>query len=311
MNNKLRFGVSLITQESDYQREQAQAAQEAAHRLNVELQIFYADNDSVKQSQQLLEIIQNSSSGVNALILEPAGRTAFPRVAQAAVSAGIGWVVMNRDDVPTADPGGDSSPPVFTVGADQEETGRILGRQIAILLPRGGTVLCVQGPSGDPVSEQRVAGMSETKPENIKLQVLRSPYWTETGGFQAISSWLRLSTSREADMSGVIGQSDLITLGAHRAFKELTAGAARDHWLSLPFLGVNGLKTGQTAVRNGVMASSVVVPPCTVPAIEMLVRAYRDGVRPPRRTLVAPRSFPDYDALAPRLPGTHESRSRP
>lgn len=90
-------------------------------------------------------MIQNPSSGVNALILEPAGSTAFPRVARAAVTAGLGWVVMNRDDASIAELGNRSSHPIFAVTADQEETGRILGRQIAILLPRGGTVLCLQG----------------------------------------------------------------------------------------------------------------------------------------------------------------------
>jgi ABC-type sugar transport system substrate-binding protein len=300
--SKLSFVVSLITQESDYQREQADAAQQVARRVDVDLQILYADNDAIKQSQQLFEVIQNPSSSVNALILEPAGSTAFPRVAHAAVTGGLGWVVMNRDDASIAELRSQSSHPIFAVSADQEETGRILGRQIAILLPRGGTVLCVQGPSGNPVSEQRMVGMGQTKPENIKLKLLRSPYWTEAGGFQAVSSWLRLSVSHDEDVAGVIGQSDLIALGAHRAFHEHTTGAARDRWLSLPFLGVNGLKVGQNALRSGVLASTVVVPPTTVPAIEMLVRAYRDGVRPSERTLVAPRSFPDLGSLAPRGP---------
>jgi ABC-type sugar transport system substrate-binding protein len=302
--NKLSFVVSLITQNSDYQREQADAAQQAARRLNVSLQVFYADNDAIKQSQQLFEVIQNPSSGVTALILEPAGSTAFPRVARAAVMAGLGWVVMNRDDASIAELGRQSKHPIFAVTADQEETGRILGRQIGVLLPGGGTVLCLQGPSSNPVSEQRLVAMNKTKPSNITLKLLRSPHWTEAGGFQAVSSWLSLSTSHNADIAGVIGQSDLIALGAHRAFKELTAERARDRWLSLPFLGVNGLEVGQTAVRNGVLASTVVVPPSTVPAIELLASAYRDGVRPPGRTLVPPTSFPDFGMLGPHRPKT-------
>lgn len=302
--NKLSFVVSLITQESDYQREQADAARQVASRFNVGLQVFYADNDAIKQSQQLLEVVQNPSSGVTALILEPAGNTAFPRVAHAAATAGLGWVVMNRDDTSLAELRSQYSHPVFAVTADNEETGRILGRQMAILLPSGGTVLCLQGPSGNPVSERRLVGISETKPENIQLTLLRSPSWTEAGGCQAVTSWLRLSTSHAANIAGVISQSDLIALGAHRAFKERTSGAARDRWLSLPFLGVNGLKLGQEAVRRGVLASTVVIPPTTVPAIEMLVRSYREGFRPPERTLVAPCSFPDFGMLAPRASKT-------
>jgi ribose transport system substrate-binding protein len=297
---KLRFAVSLITSESDYQRDQADSAQHAARRLNVDVDTFYAESDAIKQSQQLLQLVQNRSSGVNALILEPAGSTAFPQVARAATAAGMGWVVMNREDPSLAELRGKYKSPICTVTADHEETGRILGRQLAALLPGGGTVLCVQGASGNPVSDQRMVGMNETKPANIKLKLLRSTYWTEVGGYQAITSWLRLSTSHDTSIVGVVGQSDLIALGAYKAFREHKAGEERDYWLRLPFLGVNGLKAGQDAVQNGMLAATVIIPPSTVPAIELLVRAYREGVRPPERTLVPPRSFPDLGTLVPR-----------
>lgn len=299
--SRLRFAVSLITQESDYQREQAEAAQQTARRLNVDLQIFYADNDAIKQSQQLFEVIQNPASCVNALILEPAGSTAFPQVAKAAVAAGMGWVVMNREDPSISELRAQAKVPVFAVSADQEETGRILGRQIGILLPDGGNVICIQGPSSNPVSKQRMAGMSETKPDNIRLKLLRSTFWTEAAGYQTVKSWLSLSVSHDEDVAAVIGQSDLITTGARRAFEELTIGKARDRWMGLPFLGVNGLKLGQDAVRNRFFASTVVVPPTSVPAIELLVTEYRDGKKAPERTLVGPQSLPDLRQLTERV----------
>jgi len=297
---KLTFVVSLITQESDYQREQAYSADQAARRLNVNVEICYAGDDAIKQSEQLLAVVQNRSSGVKAVILEPAGQTAFPQVARAAAAAGLGWVVMNRSDSSIAELRSRYRSPIFTATEDHEETGRILGRQIAVLLPRGGTVLCLQGPSGNPVTERRMAGMNETKPKNIELKFLRSAYWTEEAGFKAVASWLRLSTSHSIDIAGVIGQSDLIALGAHRAFRELTLGDKRDRWLALPFLGVNGLEAGQDAVRSGVLAATVVIPPSSGAAVETLVRAYREGVRPKECILVTPRSFPDLATLVPR-----------
>jgi ABC-type sugar transport system substrate-binding protein len=296
----LNFVVSLITSESDYQREQAHAAQQAAQRLNIAVEISYADNDAIKQSQQLLEVVQNRSSKVNALIFEPAGNTAFPQVARAAVAAGLGWVVMNRSDDSIAELRRQYKSPIFTVTEDHKETGRILGKQLAVLLPNGGTVLCLQGPSGSPVTQWRLEGMDETKPWNIELKFLRSAQWTEEGGYKAVSAWLRLSTSHDVDIVGVVGQSDLISLGAYRAFRELTSGEKRDRWLSLPFIGVNGLKTGQDAVQRGTLAATVVVPPSAAAAIETLVRAYRDRTQPQERILVAPQSFPDLKTLAPR-----------
>jgi ribose transport system substrate-binding protein len=299
LSGKLIFVVSLITQESDYQREQAHSAQLTARRLGVEVDILYAENDAIKQSQQLLQVIQNPSSAVSALILEPAGHTAFPQVAQAAATAGLGWVVMNRSDASIAQLRSRYGSPICTVTEDHEETGRILGKQVAALLPGGGTVLFLQGPSGSPVTTLRLEGMNETKPENIELKLLRSAHWTEEGGYKAVASWLRLSTSLDTEIDGVIGQSDLIALGAYRAFREQTMGDKQGHWLGLPFVGVNGLKTGQEAVQRGVLSATVVVPPTTVTAIEMLVRAYREGVRPQERIFVAPKSFPDVGKLSP------------
>ena len=54
----LRFIVSLITTENDYQLEQAAAAQAAAQKLGVDVQILYADSDAITQSTQLLKAIQ-------------------------------------------------------------------------------------------------------------------------------------------------------------------------------------------------------------------------------------------------------------
>ena len=92
---KLRVVVSLITDDNDYQREQAAAASEAAARLDVDVQILFADNDSINQSQQLLKIIQTAHTAVDAILVEPAGLTCFPKVAHAAVTAGIGWGALN------------------------------------------------------------------------------------------------------------------------------------------------------------------------------------------------------------------------
>jgi len=58
---KLKFIVSLTTRDNDYQMEQATDAEEAAKRFGVEVQILYAENDAILQSQQLLKIIQSNT----------------------------------------------------------------------------------------------------------------------------------------------------------------------------------------------------------------------------------------------------------
>jgi ABC-type sugar transport system substrate-binding protein len=53
----LRFVVSLTNDDNDYQIEQAAAAQAAARRAGVNLEILYANNDAIEQSQQILKVV--------------------------------------------------------------------------------------------------------------------------------------------------------------------------------------------------------------------------------------------------------------
>jgi ribose transport system substrate-binding protein len=294
---KLRFVVSLITNENDYQRQQASAAQQAAGSLGVDLEILYAGNDAIQQSQQLLDVIQSHKNEVNGILVEPAGRTAFPKVAQAAVASGIGWVVMNCDADYLRDMRNASNVPVFAVSADNHEVGRIQGRQLATLLPTGGSALYIQGPSQSTVTEQRTAGMLETKPINISVKVLKSANWTEEGGAHAASSWLRLSPAQKERFDVVQAQNDSLAVGARRSMQDQQKGSQGNH--KTPFLGVDGLlQTGQAWVRQGILAATVVVPAVTPHCLDALVSALTKHTNPPERTLVAPTSFPELDRLS-------------
>ena len=95
---RLRVVVSLITQDNDFQVEQAAAAEDAARKLGVDVEILYADSDSIQQSQQVLSFVQaKPESRPDGIILEPVGGPALPQVARAAVAENIAWVVLNRD----------------------------------------------------------------------------------------------------------------------------------------------------------------------------------------------------------------------
>jgi ribose transport system substrate-binding protein len=295
---KLTFVVSLTTNDNDYQMEQAVAAQEAATRAGVDVQIIYADNDAITQSQQLLKIIQSGSEPhPDGIILEPVGGTALPQVARAAADAGIGWVVLNRDVEYVNAFRQTYRVPVFAVTSDHEEIGRIQGRQLAALLPQGGSVLYIQGPSESLAAKQRTSGMLQTKPDNVQTRVMKAN-WTEASAYRAVSSWLRLSTSQQAHIDLIAAQDDSMAIGARKAFQELPDNS-RERWLNLPYTGCDGLpKSGQAWVRSGLLAATVEVPANSGQAVEMLAKQIQRGLIPPERTLTVPRSFPALDELA-------------
>lgn len=294
---KLSVLVALTTDDNDYQVEQAASAEEAARRNGAELKIVYADNDAIRQSQQLLQVIQSNSVKPDAIIFEPAGSTSLPQVARAAASNGIGWVILNREADYIADLRRTYKVPVFAITSNHEEIGRIQGRQMAALLPKGGSVLYIQGPTGSDAARQRTNGMQQAKPADVQVRMLRAQ-WTEGSAHQTVSAWLRLSTSRELRADAVVAQDDSMAIGAKKAFQEILDHQQRERWLAVPFTGCDGLpKTGQAWVRNGQLAATVVVPPNTGLAVDMLAKAAQTGTLPQERTYTETRSFPPLDEL--------------
>jgi len=296
---KPKFLISLITKDNDYQREQGAAAEDVARTLDVDIQITYADSDAITQSQQLLEVIQSANaSEFSGIIVEPAGGTSMMQVGRAAIRAGIGWVILNREIDGIGELRRLSDAPVFSVSSDNEEVGRIQGRQFGALLPKGGLVVYLQGPSASQAEQRRALGLQATKPHNVALKVLKCPNWTEAGGHQAVTSWLRVTVAHNEPIDLVAGQNDLIAIGARKALKDNLMDGGDLGFGKVRFTGVDGLpKTGQAWTRSGILAATVVVPPNTVPALKMLVKAARERSQPPEQTLVAPYSFPELKEL--------------
>lgn len=298
--NKLKVVLSLITRDNDYQLEQAKAADAVAHQHDVDLEIFYADSNSITQSAQLLDAIHKYKAGLSAILVEPAGGTEFPQVGRAAVSAGIAWVVLNRDASSLADLRRNFQTPAFAVSSDHQQVGQIQAQQLAAILPQAATVLCIEGPANTLAAQQRLIGLEGAKPPSITLKMLNSHNWTEEGGLHAVSSWLRLSTSRKQPICAVAAQNDFIAIGARKGFEAANLLLPGSAWSQLPFLGVDGLpRTGQDFVNRGLLTATVVVPPVAGPALEAVVKALTTKTVPPELQLIPSQSYPAIESLRP------------
>jgi ribose transport system substrate-binding protein len=297
---KMKILVSLITNNNDYQLEQAQDAERAAQKLDLDVQIMFADNDAVNQSTQILKAVQVAPEDrPAAVVMEPAGGTGLPQVARACLNAGIGWAVLNRDANYIAELRQSSKVPIFGVSCDQFEVGRIQGRQCLALMPRGGSVLYIQGPSEASASKERFLGFQEIKPANIHVIVLKGQ-WTEESAQKAVRSWLKLSTSQKSAVDVIVSQNDSMAIGARKAFQELSTEYERERWLSLPYLGIDGVpKTGQSWVRSGLLKATICTPPSSGLAMEMLVDAIQRKKILPERAFTVATSIPPLESLHP------------
>src|SRR5260370_20653161 len=191
---KLRFLLSLKKDDNEYQIEQTSAAQQAARKLVVGLDIVYARNDRIVQSQQLLSSIHsNSAQRPDAIIFEPAGSTVHPQIARAAATAGIGVVLLNRDADYIPELRRVFHIPAFTITSNHEEIGRIQGQQLSAVLPAGGMVVYIQGPSECSAAKLRYTGLLVTKSDSLPFRVLKA-HRTQVSPYQIVTCILRLPT---------------------------------------------------------------------------------------------------------------------
>jgi ribose transport system substrate-binding protein len=287
--------VSLITDDNDYQLEQAASAQAAALRVGAKVQIIYSGNDAVQQTQQILSFIQDPSKRPDAILAEPVG-TGMAQIAKAAVDAGIAWGLINTEVDYITQLRQRALVPVFSIVSDHEAIGRIQGQQIAAFLGEQGVVLYMEGPLRD-VAKLRSKGMLATTPAGITVKTLRGD-WTQQSGYHAVKSWLALSTSRQLQIGMIACQNDDMAMGARRAFEELGDAREREQWLRLPFTGCDGVpKSGQEWVRQRKLSATVISPPIVGDALQLLSNAISAGSQPPERTLIAPISFPALKEL--------------
>ena len=210
----------------------------------------------------------------------------------------IAWAVLNRAPDYVAELRRKVKVPVFSISSSHAEIGRIQGRQFAALLPDGGAVLYIEGPSQSSSAKERTAGMLETKPANLRIKMLKGQ-WTEESARRTVVSWLSLAKSEKVEFDLVAAQDDSMAIGARKALQEQADEAVRAKWLSARFTGCDGLPTtGQEYVRSGLLAATVIVPPNTKLAIEMLVAAIQQGKTPAELALTVPISFPTIEELA-------------
>lgn len=292
--------VSLLAQDQEFQRLQADDARAAAARAGLEAEVVFADNSAILQIQQLYRAIHRPAEARPAVIVvETVVGEGLERVAHAAVEAGIGWILINRrvaylEELRRRHP----QLPISMVGTDQIEVGRLQARQFRTLLAADcGLVLYLQGPADTSVAQERRQGAAEgLAGSRIELRALDGD-WTEASGERAIERWLRLKTSEgvRPDLLGC--QNDAMAVGAGRA---LEAASARSDLARLPRTGCDGLPDGgRRLVDMRKLAATVITPSNTGPAVDLVARALK-GAQAPPEVMLTPVSYPTLEELAKR-----------
>jgi len=282
-----------------YLREQTAAAESAASRLGMTLQVLSADMDPILQSQQLLALVQaQESERPDAIVIEPVNATGLPRVAEAAVSAGVAWVVSNAQVDYIGKLRNRAKAPVFLVSQDHVEIGRLQGRQMGALLPQGGSVLYLRGPAMSSIATRRFEGVERGRPPKVEVKSVKVQGSTADNACASVTSWLTLSTVRAEGTHLIVSQNADFIFGARKAFEARTDESERSKWLAVPCLGAGVASQLKPLVDHGTMRAALITSLTMDTVLDTLAQSIKKGSQPPEHTFVPAYSYPSFDDLA-------------
>jgi ABC-type sugar transport system substrate-binding protein len=293
--DRLKLALFLTDPENEWVRAIAGTAQEATRRRGFTLTTHFSQNQAIEQIQSLYAALRlPEDQRPNAVLVMPVHDQSLERVARAAATAGVAWICLHRAtgdlaalrrQFPTV--------PITLVGPDQDEIGRIHGRQLLGLLPRGGHVLYVQGRHDNLSTQQRAAGMREViQGSAVEISAVIDGDWGAMEAERSVSRWLRL-IGPGTPVDVVVCQNDAMAIGARRGLKEAATALARPALAQLPVFGCDGLPdVGRKLVDQGELAGTIILPSPAITAIDTLVQALETKRMPAVQVLLAPQAYP-------------------
>lgn len=250
----------------------------ARHGLEL-LSCEYAAGSAWAQVESLNRHLRRQPPLDGLLVMVAAGDTPkrlFGRVA----AAGIATVFLNRvpawiEDLRREHPGA----LLAAVSPRQEDMGEVLAGHALRLAPRGAFVLLVTGDVGHPTARARRDGFLRSVDGHLRVHALDGR-WSAAGAERALDEWFRLGSWREELPAVVVCHNDTMASGARRSLAREAAATGRPELARLPLIGCDGLPDeGRAMVARGELAATVVVPPTTPAAVEILLRYWATGAR--------------------------------
>jgi ribose transport system substrate-binding protein len=293
-----RIGLFVISNATGYQRLLVDDATRTAGRLRVDLEVFSGDDTAALQSAQIIKFLNAHAGEQLAVIVMPVSdighEQALESLARKVLAKGAGWIALNRDleDNVRKMRGEFPALPVGLLRVDNRQVGRLQGRQVKLLVPAGGAVLCVTGSVFTSAARDRKAGFLEACGGTFSVAEVEGT-WSAESGEKAVARWLQSSAAQEVSLRAVACQNDAMAVGARQALHRAAREKGRAEWTRVPVFGVDGLADeGQRLVDERTLSATVVLPPTSGAAVELVTRFWREGAPIPERVVLDPRPYP-------------------
>lgn len=294
-----KVALLLADEENAYQQLLVKEARESSDRFGVEiLPPQFAGNREVNQISQFYECISSATPPdgiVSMLVSAESMKGSVEEVAK----AGVDCVLVNR--IPAFLPQMSEEYTevlLASVAPDQVEIGRFQGRQCLKILPDGGNVILVLGVDGSPSTLERREGFWEVVGDHVTVKELHGR-WMADRAEAAVNHFLGIDGAKDM-VDLFVCQSDPMATGVRAALDKQAEALGSAEIAEIPIIGCDGLPDeGQRMVREKKIDATVVMPPSSPQALEILSEYWQQGDRTLKATL-PPTSFPPVDTLKPR-----------
>jgi ABC-type sugar transport system substrate-binding protein len=178
----------------------------------------------------------------------------------------------------------------------QEGVGEIQAGQALRVARPGSFAILVTGEASSAAAIARKRGFLERVAGRFAVHELDGR-WSAKGAEKALGEWFRVGAERDRPLDLVVCQNDAMAIGARAALGRQAAESGRRELARTPLIGCDGMEQeGKAMVARGELAATVVMPPTTPSALEVLRRYWDAGARSDTVLLEAS-SHPALDAL--------------
>jgi putative xylitol transport system substrate-binding protein/inositol transport system substrate-binding protein len=232
----VKIGITLYSLKNEFTVRIANAAEEKAKELGIELVVYDGNYDPSTQISQVETMI---ADGVDGIILNPQDAQACAPCVDKAVEAGIPIVGVNTRV--------ESDKLTSYVGSQDVTAGEMEMQKIADLLGGKGNILIIEGPMGQSAQLERREGIQNIldKYPDIKVLAEKTANWSRSEGMTVMENWLQAFDEIDA----VVAENDEMALGAREAIK----ASGKD----IPSIGVDGVTDALNAVKAGDLVASI------------------------------------------------------
>jgi hypothetical protein len=250
------------------------------------------------QYRVLCKRLADTSSPVDAVLTEPASVSAMELMLKR-LKGRTGLILLNAWDALVKDYVSDwgAGLPIGAVSTPHVEVGETQARQVSAVVPQGGAVLVITGPSRSASAPERLRGFRSRIRPDIDVHDTEGGEWSEAAGILAFNSWYGVFKSRHQEIQAMVGQSDDLAVGAREASRAVANPEHVRMFAKAKLFGVGCCPGyGKERVDDGTLQASVALAPATIKALELLGGFWTSGHAIPVRSFAEIAPYPPSSA---------------